>query len=66
MIQAQPKSRKGPRVLRCANGRLLAGASDDSLSPDQRTEAARISVGSDWRFNREEIERWMLHEQKRS
>jgi excisionase family DNA binding protein len=23
-------------------------------------------VGSDWRFNREEIERWMMHEQKRS
>ena len=23
-------------------------------------------VGSAWRFNREEIERWMVHEQKRS
>ena len=51
-------------MLRCANGRLLAGASDDSLSPDQGTEAAHILVGSDWRFNREEIERWMLHELK--
>ena len=22
-------------------------------------------VGADWRFNREQIERWMTHEQKR-
>jgi excisionase family DNA binding protein len=34
------------------------------LLREQKLPAFRI--GSDWRFNREEIERWMTHEQKRS
>ena len=34
------------------------------LIREQKLPAFR--VGSDWRFNREEIERWMIHEQKRS
>ncbi len=43
MIQAQPKSSMGPRVLTVGDWRVLAGASDDSLSPGQGTEVARIS-----------------------
>jgi excisionase family DNA binding protein len=34
------------------------------LIREQKLPAFR--VGSDWRFNREEIEWWMIHEQKRS
>ena len=34
------------------------------LLREQKLPAFR--VGSDWRFNREAIERWMTHEQKRS
>jgi len=34
------------------------------LLREQKLPAFR--VGSDWRFNREEIERWMIEEQKRS
>ena len=34
------------------------------LISEQKLPAFR--VGSNWRFNREEIERWMIHEQKRS
>jgi excisionase family DNA binding protein len=34
------------------------------LIREQKLPAFR--VGADWRFNREAIERWMIHEQKGS
>jgi excisionase family DNA binding protein len=34
------------------------------LLREQKLPAFR--VGADWRFSREAIERWMIHEQKRS
>jgi len=67
MIEAQPKSNTEPRVLTV---RELAGylrvhqTTVYRLLREQKLPAFR--VGSDWRFNREAIERWMIHEQKRS
>ena len=67
MIPAQPKSSMGPRVLTV---RELAGylrvhqSTVYRLLREQKLPSFR--VGSAWRFNREEIERWMVHEQKRS
>jgi excisionase family DNA binding protein len=66
-MPAQPKSYPRPRVLTV---RELAGylrvhqATVYRLLREQKLPAFR--VGSDWRFNREEIERWMIEEQKRS
>jgi len=66
-MPAQPKSNTQPRVLTV---RELAGylrihqGMVYRLLRQQKLPAFR--VGSDWRFNREEIERWMIHEQKRS
>ena len=67
MIQTRPQSVMGPRLLTV---RELAGylrihqATVYRLLREQKLPAFR--VGSDWRFNRQEIERWMLQEQKRS
>ena len=67
MIQTQSKPDMGPRVLTV---RELAGylrvhqTTVYRLLREQKLPAFR--VGSDWRFNREAIERWMIHEQKRS
>ena len=67
MIPAQPKSSMGPRVLTV---RELAGylrvhqSTVYRLLREQKLPSFRI--GSAWRFNREEIERWKVHEQKRS
>ncbi len=66
-MPAQPKSYPGPRVLTV---RELAGylrihqGTVYRLLREQKLPAFR--VGSDWRFNREEIERWTIEEQKRS
>jgi excisionase family DNA binding protein len=66
-MPAQPKSTTGPRVLTV---RELAGylrvhqSTVYRLLREQKLPA--FKVGSDWRFNREEIERWMIDEQKRS
>ncbi len=66
-MPAQPKSNTQPLVLTV---RELAGylrihqGTVYRLLRQQKLPAFR--VGSDWRFNREEIERWMIHEQKRS
>ena len=67
MIETQPKHDIGPRVLTV---RELAGylrvhqSTVYRLIREQRLPAFR--VGADWRFNREAIERWMIHEQKGS
>jgi excisionase family DNA binding protein len=67
MIQTQPKHDMGPRVLTV---RELAGylrvhqSTVYRLIREQKLPAFR--VGADWRFNREAIERWMIHEQKGS
>jgi excisionase family DNA binding protein len=67
MIQTQPKPDMGPPVLTV---RELAGyfrvhqTTVYRLLREQKLPAFR--VGSDWRFNREAIEQWMIHEQKRS
>src|SRR5713226_1558532 len=53
--------------LRCASWRDTCAsirARSIACSGEQKLPAFR--VGSDWRFNREEIERWMIEEQKRS
>jgi hypothetical protein len=42
VIQAQPKSSMGPGVLTVRELAGTCGASDDSLWPDQGTEAVRI------------------------
>ena len=66
-MPAQLKSNTQPSVLTV---RELAGylrihqVTVYRLLREQKLPAFR--VGSDWRFNREEIERWMTHEQKRS
>jgi len=66
-MPSQPKSNTHPHVLTV---RELAGylrihqVTVYRLLREQKLPAFRI--GSDWRFNREEIERWMTHEQKRS
>jgi excisionase family DNA binding protein len=67
MIQTQPKPDMGPRLLRV---RELAGylrihqGTVYRLLREQKLPALR--VGADWCFNRQEIERWMIHEQKRN
>ena len=67
MIPTQSKPDLGPRVLTV---RELAGylrvhqTTVYRLLREQKLPAFR--VGADWRFNREAIERWMIHEQKRS
>ena len=66
-MPAQLKSNTQPSVLTV---RELAGylrihqVTVYRLLREQKLPAFR--VGSDWRFNREEIERWMIEEQKRS
>jgi len=66
-MPAQLKSNTQPSVLTV---RELAGylrihqVTVYRLLREQKLPAFR--VGSDWRFNREEIEQWMTHEQKRS
>ncbi len=52
-MPAQTKSDTEPRVLTVRE-----------LLREHKLPAFR--VGADWRFNREAIERWMTHEQKRS
>ena len=57
----------GPRVLTVRELAGICGCLRRQfyhLIREQKLLALRI--GSDWRFNREEIERWMIHEQKRS
>ncbi len=67
MIQTQSKPDMGPRVLTV---RELAGylrvhqITVYRLLRERKLPAFR--VGADWRFSREEIERWMIHEEKRS
>jgi excisionase family DNA binding protein len=67
MMPAQSQSNTQPRVLTV---RELAGylrihqATVYRLLREQKLPAFR--VGADWRFNREEIEQWMVHGQKRS
>jgi excisionase family DNA binding protein len=67
MIQTQHKTDMGPRLLTV---RELAGylrihqGTVYRLLREQKLPAFR--VGADWRFNRQEIERWMIHEQKRN
>ncbi len=66
-MPAQPKSTTGPRVLTV---RELAGylrvhqTTVYRLLREHKLPAFR--VGADWRFNREEIERWMIHGRRRS
>ncbi len=66
-MPAQPKSITEPRVLTV---RELAGylrvhqTTVYRLLREHKLPAFR--VGADWRFSREAIERWMIHEQKRS
>jgi len=66
-MSAQAKSPTGPRVLTV---RELAGylrvhqTTVYRLLREGKLPAFRI--GSNWRFTREEIERWMIDEQKRS
>jgi excisionase family DNA binding protein len=66
-MPAQTKSDTEPRVLTV---RELAGylrvhqTTVYRLLREHKLSAFR--VGADWRFNREAIERWMTHEQKRS
>jgi len=66
-MPAQPKSTTGPRVLTV---RELAGYFRVHQTTVYRLLRAgklpAFRVGADWRFNREEIERWMIDEQKRS
>ncbi len=57
-MPAQPKSYPGPRVLTVRQPTVYR------LPREQKLPAFR--VGADWRFNRAEIERWMIDEQKRS
>ena len=65
--EPRPKSDKEVRILTV---RELAGylrvhqTTVYRLLREQKLPAFR--VGADWRFNREAIERWMIHEQKRS
>ena len=67
MADLSPKSDIPPRVLTV---RELAGylrihqATVYRLLKEQKLPAFR--VGADWRFNREEIERWMVREQKQN
>jgi excisionase family DNA binding protein len=67
MIQTQSKPDMGPRVLTV---RELAGYLRVHQSTVYRLVRERklraFRVGADWRFNRDEIERWMIGEQKLS
>ena len=66
-MPAQPKSATGPRVLTV---RELAGYLRVHQSTVYRLlregKLPAFRIGSNWRFTREEIERWMIDEQKRS
>ncbi len=66
-MPAQPKSTIGPRVLTV---RELAGYLRVRQTTVYRLlrehKLPAFKVGADWRFNREAIERWMIHEQRRS
>ena len=66
-MPAQPKSTTGPRVLTV---RELAGYLRVHQSTVYRLlregKLPAFRIGSNWRFTREEIERWMIDEQKRS
>ena len=66
MIQTQPKPDMGPRVLTV---RELAGYLRIHQSTVYRLLRERklpaFRVGTDWRFSRETIERWMREQQKR-
>ena len=67
MTHSQRKSDIQPRVLTV---RELAGylrvhqTTVYRLLREQKLPA--FQVGADWRFNREAIEQWMIHGQKRS
>jgi len=67
MMPAQSQSNTQPSVLTV---RELAGylrihqATVYRLLREQKLPAFR--VGADWRFNRKEIERWMIQQQKRN
>jgi excisionase family DNA binding protein len=66
-MPAQTKPNTGPRMLTVrewAEYLRVHQATVYRLLRQQKLPAFR--VGADWRFNREEIERWMTHEQKRS
>ena len=67
MIRTQSKPDMGPPVLTV---RELAGYLRVHQSTVYRLVRERklpaFRVGADWRFNREELERWMIDEQKRS
>jgi excisionase family DNA binding protein len=66
-MPAPPKSTTGPRVLTV---RELAGYLRVHQSTVYRLlregKLPAFRIGSNWRFTREEIERWMIDEQKRS
>ena len=66
-MSAPPKSTTGPRVLTV---RELAGYLRVHQSTVYRLlregKLPAFRIGSNWRFTREEIERWMIDEQKRS
>ena len=66
-MPAQPKSTTGPRVLTVRELAAYLRVHQTTvyrMLREQKLPAFR--VGADWRFEREEIERWMTHEQKRS
>jgi excisionase family DNA binding protein len=66
-MPAPPQSTTGPRVLTV---RELAGYLRVHQSTVYRLlregKLPAFRIGSNWRFTREEIERWMIDEQKRS
>ena len=65
-MPAQPKSTTGPRVMTVRELAAYLRVHQTTvyrLLREQKLPAFR--VGADWRFEREEIERWMTHEQKR-
>jgi excisionase family DNA binding protein len=66
-MPAQPKPTTEPRVLTVRELAAYLRVHQTTvyrLLREQKLPAFR--VGADWRFNREAIERWMIHEQKRS
>ena len=66
-MSAQPKSTSGPRVLTVRElARYLRVHQSKVYRLLREQKLPAFKVGADWRFNREEIERWMIDEQKRS
>ena len=66
-MPAPPKSTTGPRVLTVRELAAYLRVHQTTvyrLLRQQKLPAFR--VGADWPFNRAEIERWMIDEQKRS